>query len=420
MPKRYLRLPDGTLVEYSGGSGGGMTKAQISALDGMFQIASFTKDPTAEYTAFKTAFGIESGGETEPDEPENPDVPDTPTYTVTNNLTNVTNSNVQTEVTEGFYSATLTVDTGYNLQSVVITMGGVDVTANVYTAETGTILVTEVTGNIVITALAAKLKEIATKQTGGTNVYAVAPDGTTMSTGSYAHAQVSHRTTRSDSPVSVTVTNPTESDIETSLYIGDIENGIGATIKLAKVSILNAVRVAKNVTIPAGESVTYSGVVHGGYHMGVYCTNTSATIVCHGSLDVYEPVNEYELVQATPTSKWNQYSGNTADESALVITEAVKYMTAEPFAEDTTLRVTVYNSGESAVNISSAAYQILFAIYGNGTDAVGFNVKRLNINAYGPSLDVGCEEFDAEFVVPAGYRFCTSVPASCIYIKKVV
>ena len=55
----------------------GLTTAQVNALDGMFKIASFTKDPTAEYTAFKAAFGIEDSGEEEPDEP------DTPTKTLT-------------------------------------------------------------------------------------------------------------------------------------------------------------------------------------------------------------------------------------------------------------------------------------------------------------------------------------------------
>ena len=53
----------------------GLTTAQVNALDGMFKIASFTADPTAAYSAFKTAFGI--GGEVEPDEP------DTPTKTLT-------------------------------------------------------------------------------------------------------------------------------------------------------------------------------------------------------------------------------------------------------------------------------------------------------------------------------------------------
>lgn len=52
----------------------GLTTAQVNALDGMFKIASFTKDPTAAYSAFKVAFGIEDSGEVEPDEPDPPEV----------------------------------------------------------------------------------------------------------------------------------------------------------------------------------------------------------------------------------------------------------------------------------------------------------------------------------------------------------
>lgn len=52
-----------------------LTTAQINALDGMFKVCAFTKaDISAEYTAFKTAFGIsDSGGEEEPDEPVTPE-----------------------------------------------------------------------------------------------------------------------------------------------------------------------------------------------------------------------------------------------------------------------------------------------------------------------------------------------------------
>lgn len=66
----------------SGGNGGGttgsgLTTAQINALDGMFKVCAFTKpDVSAEYNAFKTAFGI--GGGEEPDVPDVPDVPDEP------------------------------------------------------------------------------------------------------------------------------------------------------------------------------------------------------------------------------------------------------------------------------------------------------------------------------------------------------
>ena len=59
----------------SGSGSGGITAAQISALDGMFKVAAFTKaDVSAEYSAFCTAFGIENGGEEEPDEPVTPEV----------------------------------------------------------------------------------------------------------------------------------------------------------------------------------------------------------------------------------------------------------------------------------------------------------------------------------------------------------
>ena len=58
-------------------TGAGLTTAQINALDGMFKVCSFTKpDVSAEYNAFKNAFGI--GGGEEPDVPDVPDVPDEP------------------------------------------------------------------------------------------------------------------------------------------------------------------------------------------------------------------------------------------------------------------------------------------------------------------------------------------------------
>lgn len=74
------------------------------------------------------------------------------TYTVTNNLTNARNSNGSAVVTEGAsYSAVITAEEGYSLDSVTVTMGGVPVPV-----ENGSISIASVTGNIVITATAVK------------------------------------------------------------------------------------------------------------------------------------------------------------------------------------------------------------------------------------------------------------------------
>lgn len=75
------------------------------------------------------------------------------TYSITNNLTNVTNSNEAVTIEEkSTYTATLTAASEHTLNSVTITMGGVDITSSAYSD--GNINIATVTGNIVITAVA--------------------------------------------------------------------------------------------------------------------------------------------------------------------------------------------------------------------------------------------------------------------------
>lgn len=74
-------------------------------------------------------------------------------YTITNTLTKVTNSNTATSINYGSqYSATLTPASGYKLSSATVKMGGTDITSTAYS--NGTINISSVTGNIVITATA--------------------------------------------------------------------------------------------------------------------------------------------------------------------------------------------------------------------------------------------------------------------------
>ena len=76
-------------------------------------------------------------------------------YTITNNLTNVSTSNSANSIAEGSsYEAKLSVSTGYNMENVSITMGGVDITSTCYNNKT--ITISSVTGNIVITAEAVE------------------------------------------------------------------------------------------------------------------------------------------------------------------------------------------------------------------------------------------------------------------------
>ena len=75
------------------------------------------------------------------------------THTITNSLTHVSTSNSATQVEDqGYYTATLTADVDYTIQTVTITMGGVDISS---CYANGVITIPNVTGDVVITAVAA-------------------------------------------------------------------------------------------------------------------------------------------------------------------------------------------------------------------------------------------------------------------------
>lgn len=82
---------------------------------------------------------------------------ETVTVSVTQNLTNVTSTLTDTSADFGEpLSATLSADSGYTIDDVTVTMGGVDITAEVYATASGEITIAAVTGDIVITASATE------------------------------------------------------------------------------------------------------------------------------------------------------------------------------------------------------------------------------------------------------------------------
>lgn len=140
----------------------------VTALTGITVIATYSDESKSTVTGYTLSGTIAEGNNTitvsyggkttsfvvvgvaDSGDEENP----TPaTYTITNTLTNVTNNNSTASVTEGEgYVATLTAAEGCELDSVTVTMGGVDVTATAYSG--GVVNIASVTGNVVITATA--------------------------------------------------------------------------------------------------------------------------------------------------------------------------------------------------------------------------------------------------------------------------
>lgn len=78
-------------------------------------------------------------------------------YSITNTLTNCVSDNSATQAIEGdSYSATISANSGYELSSVAVTMGGTDITVDAVSG--GNINIANVTDNIVITAVATEVQ----------------------------------------------------------------------------------------------------------------------------------------------------------------------------------------------------------------------------------------------------------------------
>ena len=78
------------------------------------------------------------------------------THSVTQTLQNVSSSNAATAAADGSsYETVITAHDGYAISGVTVTMGNIDITSTAWDAGTGTISISAVTGDIVITASAA-------------------------------------------------------------------------------------------------------------------------------------------------------------------------------------------------------------------------------------------------------------------------
>ena len=144
-----IRKLEGTEREPGGNAnqGTGLTSTEKNLMLTLFKAVPYQTDVSATMKTLEAIWsGGSSGGET-------PDIPDVTNYTVTYNLTSVTADSTPASVIEGgSLTVNLTPDTNAVLGEVIVTMGGVDVTATAYS--NGKVSISSVTGHVVITATA--------------------------------------------------------------------------------------------------------------------------------------------------------------------------------------------------------------------------------------------------------------------------
>lgn len=124
--------------------GGGWSSTQIDLFEAFTNVIAYTS-PDANSIVSSLISSLRSGSSDTPED----------SFSIINILSNVTSSSKVTSVKSGEpYNTTLTANPGYELESVIVKMGGSDITSTAYSD--GEITISAVTGNIVITASAVQ------------------------------------------------------------------------------------------------------------------------------------------------------------------------------------------------------------------------------------------------------------------------
>lgn len=364
-----------------GGGGSGVTAAEKALILSLFKNTAYTADMSATISRLESLWSGSGDEPNIPDVPVEPDEPDEPvlaTYSVTNNLTGVTNSNAQTEVTEGdFYKAAISVDDGYILNDLTITMGGVDITDTVYGE--GNILIPEVTGDIVITAVASLPEYVETfAMDGGVNY--VKEDG---GIGYFynRNCTISRYPTNTAATVEFSVTNKTDAAISTEILVAHI----APIYVIAQGGFrVESYEIAYKGSIGAGATVKRSYTIPAGYHILVgfeKLQKDSFEVSVVGNLDIVElPVSQYSVV-ATTRGTWRTYTddGTSGAAAGYDYNKIVTYIDTK-FDEEKTIRMIIENPAEATAAVLGSA---VFVHLKEPLTAAGYYYHRDSRTTYG-------------------------------------
>ena len=332
-----------------------------------------------------------------------------PTYTITNNLTHVVNSNEATSIVENnSYTATLSAESTYNLQTAIITMGGTDITASVYS--NGNINIPSVTGNVVITATATAQQSYSITNN-LTNVTTSNNTASVVENGSYnATLSAAAHYTLDASSVEITMGG---TDITSTAYnngtisIGNVTGNVVITASAIAITytitntLTNVTNSNNNTSIVEGSSYTASLSAESGYAINSVTitmgeTDITSTAYSDGTINIPNVTGNLVIIASATLivtySITNNLTHATNSNTATTITEGSSYtatITADTYYELDTVTVTmggtdvtstVYSNG--SINISSVTGNIVITVTTNATTTWHTNFAQTSTSSF--------------------------------------
>lgn len=284
--------------------------------------------------------------------------------TITKNLTGCTVSNNASQVEYGdSYTATVAADVGKELTSVVVKMGGVDITSTAYSAGSGAINIAKVTGAVTITAVAImpsvsynitlNLTNAASSNTADTIVEGAAYTTTLSPTGTFKKLGTITVTMGGTDVSSTAVSGST---ITITKVTGDIVITCAATIT----NIIDTIGISANTRLStaSGENRAQSGYAAIGankdaaslIHLAAGDTFRIKGVNLPASNDSYSAIALHNASGTFSTSTylhsgltWNGMTFNNADDGIIVTSVGEHYFRVSLICTDASAVIATIN-----------------------------------------------------------------------------
>lgn len=284
--------------------------------------------------------------------------------TITKNLTGCTISNSASQVEYGdSYTATIAADDGKELTSVVIKMGDVDITATAYTASSGTINITNVTGAVTITA-AASVPSVTYNITRNLTNCASSNTANTIAEGAtYTTTLSPTGTFKKLGTITVTMggTDISASAVSGStVSIANVTGNITITCAAEITNIIDTIGISANTRLStsSGDNRTQSGYAAIGankdaaslIHLAAGDTLRIKGVSLPASNDSYSAIVLYNASGTFSTATylhnglaWNNLTFNNADDGVTITSNAEHYFRISLICTDASAVIATIN-----------------------------------------------------------------------------
>ena len=315
------------------------------------------------------------------------------TYTITNNLTNcTTNNNSNTISYNSSYSSVISANSGYEISSITVTMGGADITSSAVNGNN--INISNVTGNIVITVNTTMIVITMYNITRNLSNCTIDNSLSTIESGSNYIATITANSGYTNLSITVTMG---ETDITSSVVRGNIINipSVTGNISITARATQSSTEIVVDESLEILTSFNYINMTEGGYK--VLYVKLSKQPISNVTVNISSSSSDLSLSKSSLTfTNTNWYTSQSINIISSSDTNTI----------DETYQLTLSSSGLSdkivtidVTDESNSGFEIL---YNNGELISGASLSLTNATDNGTYITTNMNA--DESITISGYK----------------